>query len=110
MRYRPWSSVTTIFTNLVGRSLVSAITHTPASGPFELATTPAMSAFPTLTAAAFPPARILGSQALNSAARPRIRIPGREVLLLIFVLLRVGHRKEALRETLILAAHGCQYN
>src|SRR2546422_64919 len=43
MRYRPRSSVTTIFANLVGRSLVSAITQTPASGPFALVTTPARS-------------------------------------------------------------------
>src|SRR6185312_8300378 len=32
----------TIFTYLVGRSLVSAITHTPASGPCGPATTPPM--------------------------------------------------------------------
>src|SRR5262249_32631790 len=40
---RPRSSVTTILTNFVGRSLVSAITQTPASGPFALVTTPAIS-------------------------------------------------------------------
>src|SRR5687768_14341252 len=43
MRYRPWSSVTTILANFVGRSEVSAITHTPASGPLAPVTTPAMS-------------------------------------------------------------------
>jgi hypothetical protein len=32
--------VTTILTNLVGRSVVSAITQTPASGPDALVTTP----------------------------------------------------------------------
>jgi hypothetical protein len=32
--------VTTIRTNFVGRSVVSAITHTPASGPVVLVTTP----------------------------------------------------------------------
>src|SRR5690242_7204109 len=32
MRKRPWSSVTTIFAYLVGRSSVSAMTHTPACG------------------------------------------------------------------------------
>src|SRR5690348_10917937 len=32
MRKRPWSSVTTIFAYLVGRSSVSAITQTPACG------------------------------------------------------------------------------
>jgi hypothetical protein len=42
-RYRPRSSVTTIFRSLVGVSVVSAITHTPASGPRALVTTPAMS-------------------------------------------------------------------
>src|SRR5262245_50930780 len=31
--YCPRSLVTTIFANVVGRSRVSAITHTPASGP-----------------------------------------------------------------------------
>src|ERR1700730_6564088 len=46
MRYRPLSSVTTILPNLVGRSVVSAITQTPASGPRELVTTPARSALP----------------------------------------------------------------
>src|ERR1700693_4563245 len=35
---------------LVGRSLVSAITQTPASGPFELRTTPPRSVSPMLTA------------------------------------------------------------
>src|SRR6266478_1459391 len=42
-RYRPRSSVTSILTNLVGRSVVSAITQTPASGPFVLVTTPPIS-------------------------------------------------------------------
>ncbi len=49
MRYRPRSSVTTILRNLVGSSVVSAITHTPASGPFALVTTPPMSVGPTET-------------------------------------------------------------
>src|SRR5262245_192296 len=34
--------------NLVGRSRVSAITHTPASGPFALVTTPPRESAPTL--------------------------------------------------------------
>src|SRR5262245_34552454 len=42
MTYRPRSSVTTILANLLGRSVVSAITHTPASGPKRLVTTPPM--------------------------------------------------------------------
>src|SRR5689334_17190369 len=46
MRKRPWSSVTTILAYLVGRSLVSAITHTPASGPLAPVTVPAMSLAP----------------------------------------------------------------
>jgi hypothetical protein len=37
------SSVTTVFAYFVGRSVVSAMTHTPASGPFELVTTPPIS-------------------------------------------------------------------
>src|SRR5215831_17125933 len=51
MRYRPRSSVTTIFANLVGRSVVSAITQTPASGPFGPLTTPPRSLSPTVTPA-----------------------------------------------------------
>jgi hypothetical protein len=39
---RPRSSVTTILMKGVGRSLVSAITHTPASTPLSLCTTPVM--------------------------------------------------------------------
>src|SRR6185436_4824481 len=39
---RPRSSVTTILMKLVGRSFVSAITQTPASGPLPLRTVPAM--------------------------------------------------------------------
>jgi hypothetical protein len=42
-RYLPRSSVTTILRSLVGVSVVSAITQTPASGPRALVTTPAMS-------------------------------------------------------------------
>src|ERR1051325_6800040 len=40
---RPCSSVTTIFVYFVGSSFVSAITQTPASGPFGPATMPTMS-------------------------------------------------------------------
>jgi hypothetical protein len=43
--------VTTIFANLVGRSVVSAITQTPASGPLALVTTPPMSSLSMRTAA-----------------------------------------------------------
>src|SRR6266446_1045125 len=44
MRKRPRSSVTTTLANLVGRSVVSAITQTPASGPLGPLTTPLISA------------------------------------------------------------------
>src|SRR4026209_1300178 len=37
--------------NFAGRSVVSAITHTPASGPFARATTPPMSSLSITTAA-----------------------------------------------------------
>src|SRR6185503_2598821 len=50
--YRPRSSVTTIFTNLVGRSEVSAITQTPASGPDAPVTTPPRSSLSIATVAA----------------------------------------------------------
>src|SRR5919206_79704 len=49
MTKRPRSSVTTIFANFVGRSVVSAMTHTPASGPFGLVTTPPRSVEPIVT-------------------------------------------------------------
>src|SRR5262249_62204216 len=48
MRLRPCSWVTTIFANLVGRSLVSAITQTPACGPLGPVTRPPISLSPTL--------------------------------------------------------------
>src|SRR6185312_15052050 len=50
MTERPLSSVTTILAYLVGRSPVSAITQTPASGPFDPVTTPPISVAPMLTA------------------------------------------------------------
>src|SRR5262245_27153989 len=52
MTYRPWSSVTTDLAYLVGSTVVSAITHTPASGPFALRTTPPMSSLSMATSAA----------------------------------------------------------
>src|SRR6266705_4204387 len=69
MRYRPRSSVTTILANFVGRSLVSAITHTPASGPFELVTTPPMSSASIATAA---PLLCCASTPVKEAARTHI--------------------------------------
>src|SRR6267142_329827 len=54
MRKRPRSSVTTILANFVGRSVVSAITQTPASGPLAPVTTPPRSPAPIVTAALFP--------------------------------------------------------
>ena len=48
---RPSSSVTTILANSVGRSLVSAITQTPASGPLAPVTTPPIALAPTWMAA-----------------------------------------------------------
>src|SRR6266853_4491449 len=46
MRKRPRSSVTTSLANFVGRSFVSAITQTPASGPLGPVTVPLMSLVP----------------------------------------------------------------
>src|SRR3954463_15025668 len=46
----PRSSVTTILTNFVGSSVVSAITQTPASGPLGPVTTPPRSSGSTWTA------------------------------------------------------------
>jgi hypothetical protein len=40
--YLPWSSVTTLLIMPVGRSFVSAMTQTPASGPAVLRTVPWM--------------------------------------------------------------------
>src|SRR5215470_15619704 len=52
MRYRPRSSVTTILAKRVGRSIVSAMTHTPSSGPFGPETTPPISSGSRATAVA----------------------------------------------------------
>src|SRR5215472_11113073 len=70
MTYRPRSSVTTIFANLVGRSVVSAITQTPASGPFGPLTTPPRSLSPTVTPAGAVccAASCAGERVSNSAA------------------------------------------
>src|SRR6266704_2907558 len=62
MTYRPRSSVTTILANFVGRSVVSAITHTPASGPLGPLTTPPRSPAPT---------RIAGSVVCCASSRVR---------------------------------------
>ncbi|TMQ26806.1 MAG: hypothetical protein E6K82_03295 [Candidatus Rokuibacteriota bacterium] len=56
--------MTTILANLVARSVVSAITHTPASGPFGPVTTPPMSSLSMGTA---PPAACC---APSSSAEP----------------------------------------
>jgi hypothetical protein len=60
--------VTTIFANFVGRSVVSAITHTPASGPFELVTTPPMSSESIATVAPF--LCCASTQVSEAASRP----------------------------------------
>src|SRR5262249_11521318 len=52
--YLPASSLTTILANLVGKSSVSAITQTPASGPFGPRTTPPMSS-PSMATWSLPP-------------------------------------------------------
>src|ERR1700719_622519 len=77
------SSVTTILTNLVGRSVVSAITQTPASGPLVLVTTPPRSALPTRTVSLLLwPARNPASVTARSAAST-IAIPVFTALLLM---------------------------
>src|SRR5262245_34773375 len=53
--------------NLVGRSLVSAITHTPASGPFDPVTTPPMSVAPTVTVGCCALAGIAATRPNNSS-------------------------------------------
>src|SRR5204863_3422466 len=53
----------------VGRSVVSAMTHTPASGPFALVTTPPMSSGSTATAPALP-ARCALTHARDVASIP----------------------------------------
>src|SRR5438876_6777225 len=67
MRYRPRSSVTTIFAKRVGRSIVSAMTQTPASGPFELETTPPISPGSRATADC-PPFVAIGASVQTRAA------------------------------------------
>src|SRR5262245_57679443 len=63
MGERPGSSVTTILEYFVGRSVVSAMTHTPASGPLGPVTVPAISLPPAL-----PSEPIWAAQAASSAA------------------------------------------
>src|SRR5215471_1620221 len=63
MRYRPRSSVITILAKRVGRSIVSAMTQTPASGPFALETMPPMSSASTATAAAEDCPAVVGIEA-----------------------------------------------
>src|SRR5215813_6920838 len=78
MRYRPWSSVTTVLLILVGRSVVSAITHTPASGPFGPRTTPPISVAPTLTVAGCCATTVVGAtpnaRAMATAATPKYKL------------------------------------
>src|ERR1019366_4197825 len=79
--YRPRSSVTTILRNLVPKSVVSAITHTPASGPFELVTTPPILSGPTfrLVDSDWGAERPLGDASKRvitaKRAKPRLRQP-----------------------------------
>src|SRR5882672_3084351 len=75
MRKRPRSSVTTSLANFVGRSVVSAITQTPASGPLGPVTTPPMS-----PAAALPVPWVL-RQAVRSAARTAAAMPTYKIFL-----------------------------
>ena len=65
----PRSSVTTILAILVGRSVVSAITQMPASGPFALVTTPPRSLSPMLTVSCWAPSCV--GEALNTADSSR---------------------------------------
>src|SRR5436189_4210561 len=76
MRKRPRSSVTTSLANFVGRSLVSAMTQTPASGPFAPVTTPAMSFAPAL------PVPCVLRQAVRSAARALATTPKYKIFLI----------------------------
>src|SRR5919108_1378358 len=70
MTYRPWSSVTTILAYLVGSSVVSATTHTPASGPLGPRTTPPMSSLSMATCVACWAASRLGP-AVSAVAKAR---------------------------------------
>ena len=60
--------MTTILANFVGSSVVSAITHTPASGPFALVTTPPMSSGSIATVALGCCARTQGNEATSRLA------------------------------------------
>src|SRR6266571_5172437 len=77
MRYRPRSSVTTIFAKRVGWSIVSAMTQTPASGPFELETTPPISSESTGTAATPAAADCPALVAIGASAQIRAAHAGR---------------------------------
>src|SRR5687767_15945260 len=93
--YRPRSSVTTIFANFVGRSDVSAITHTPASGPFAPVTTPSMSSLSLVVASLARPV----VQAAQSAADATIATvsPVRYLIVLFSRATTVGRDRSAER-------------
>ena len=74
MRKRPESSVTTMRTNFVGRSEVSAMTQTPASGPAGPVTAPPMSSAPTCTKNCLD-----GSAAATSATNTAVTVAVRGV-------------------------------
>src|SRR6185503_16807464 len=80
MTKRPRSSVTTTLANLVGSSVVSAITHTPASGPLGPVTTPPRSPPP-----APPSEPICAAQAARSAAVQAAAMPQYHFLFLLMV-------------------------
>ena len=64
-------------TSLVPRSVVSAITQTPASGPFELVTTPPISSLSMLTAARSALAGGMSVEAMLDETVPRTGLPAR---------------------------------
>ena len=84
MRYRPRSSVTTVRENFVGRPVVSAITQTPASGPFGPVTTPPMSSPSMATSPPAPwvadtPSTVRGASDVNASRAVQAPVSSRKV-------------------------------
>src|SRR6516164_266071 len=78
--------------NFVGRSVVSAMTQTPASGPFELVTTPPMSVLPTLTFCAWDPVTYVNVRREKRANIDRRRKTERNMCRLPGIIVGLGRR------------------
>src|ERR1700727_4054019 len=100
MTKRPLSSVTTIFAYLVGRSFVSAMIQTPASGPFSPTTCPPMSWAEILTLAARTAPPCSSANALTPVAINRFNFMSRSPMM------RHSRNRPCLRRLWHTVGHG----